>query len=189
MKKLLIGLFAVALFVGCHKDDNEEEDPIAERTVLIYMAAQNNLSYWPGSGYRFAESDLKEIKKGVKNLGDNHLVIYVDKAKDPVSSYDDHKPYLLHYRKGELKDSIPMDSTALACDPATFKTVIKKPSQTFLPRTMVWCFGVMLPAGSSKTIPSQVIQPAREPMEARTETTSIKVAVICGSTLPRWPKP
>lgn len=126
MKKLLIGLFAVALFVGCHKDENEDEDPIAERTVLIYMAAQNNLSYWPGSGYRFAESDLKEIKKGVKNLGDNHLVIYVDKAKDPVTSYDDHTPYLLHYRKGELRDSIPMDSTALACDPATFKTVIKK---------------------------------------------------------------
>ena len=116
----------MTMFVGCHKDDPEEEDPVAERTVLIYMAAQNNLSYWPGSGYRFADADLKEIKQAIKNLGDDHLVIYVDKAQDPVASYDDHKPYLLHYRKGELRDSIPMDSTAMACDPTTFKTVAKK---------------------------------------------------------------
>ena len=126
MKKILIGLLAVTIFVGCHKDDPEKEDPVAERTVLIYMAAQNNLSYWSGSGYRFAEADLKEIKQAIKNLGDDHLVIYVDKAKDPVASHDDHKPYLLHYRKGELRDSIPMDSTALACDPTTFKTVARK---------------------------------------------------------------
>lgn len=125
MKKLLIGLLAVATLVGCHKDDPEDE-PIAERTVLIYMAAQNNLSYWPLSGSRFANDDLNEIKQAIKKIGDNNLVIYVDKAKDPNAKYDDHIPYLLHYRNGELKDSISMDSTALACDPVTFKTVVKK---------------------------------------------------------------
>ena len=118
-------------FVGCHKDEQEKEDPEAERTVLIYMAAQNNLTYWPYSGYRFAESDLKEIKQAIKNLGDNHLVIYVDKAKDPTASHDDHKPYMLHYRKGVLKDSIAMDSTAMASNPATFKTVIQKAFSDF----------------------------------------------------------
>lgn len=125
MKKILIGLLAIVTFVGCKKDE-PEEDPIAERTVFIYMAAQNNLSYWPSSGYRFASSDLDEIKKGIINLGDNHLVIYVDKAKDPVASYDDHKPYMLHYRKGELRDYIPMDSSAMASNPATFQSVAKK---------------------------------------------------------------
>ena len=44
---------------ACHKD-KEKDEPIAERTVLIYMAAQNNLTYWPYSGYRYAEGDLKE---------------------------------------------------------------------------------------------------------------------------------
>ena len=128
MKKILIGLLAMTMlmFVGCGKDDPETEDPVAERTVLIYMAAQNNLTLWPNTSNRFAEYDLKEIKKGIESMGDNHLVIYVDKAKDPISGYDDYKPYLLHYRKGELRDSIPLDESMLPCDPATMKTVIEK---------------------------------------------------------------
>lgn len=126
MKKLTIILLALVALVACHKDDPEEEDPTAERTVLIYMAAQNNLTYWPSSAYRFAESDLKEIAEGAKSLGDCHLVVYVDKAKDPVDTRDDHRPYLLHFRKGELRDSIAMDSTRLACDPATFREVAQK---------------------------------------------------------------
>ena len=128
MKKILIGLLAMTMlmFVGCGKDDPETEDPVAERTVLIYMAAQNNLTLWPNTSNRFAEYDLKEIKKGIESMGDNHLVIYVDKAKDPISGYDDYKPYLLHYRKGELRDSIPLDESMLPCNPATMKTVIEK---------------------------------------------------------------
>lgn len=125
MKRILILLLSLMTLAACHKD-KEKDEPIAERTVLIYMAAQNNLTYWPYSGYRYAEGDLKEIQQGIKNIGNNHLVVYVDKAKDPVASHDDHKPYLLHYRKGELRDSIPMDSTMMACDPATLKAVAQK---------------------------------------------------------------
>lgn len=128
IKRSLIGLLALMTlaFVSCGKDDPEPEDPIAERTVLIYMAAQNNLTYWPNSGHRFATTDLQEIKQAVKNLADYHLVVYVDKSQDPVSSLDDHIPYMLHYRKGELRDSISMDPTQLPCDPATMKAVINK---------------------------------------------------------------
>lgn len=133
MKKILFGFLAVTMLtlVGCHKDNNEKEDPIAERTVLIYMAAQNNLTYWSTSGYRYADEDLLEMKEAIANLGDNHLVVYVDKAKYAAARYDDYKPYLLHYRKGELRDSIPMDSTAIPCDPATMRTVIKKAFSEF----------------------------------------------------------
>ena len=121
-----MAFLAVALFAGCHKDDSEEDEPIAQRTVLIYMAAQNNLSYNSSGSYRFANNDLEEIKKGVKNMGDNNLVIYVNKAKDPVATYDDHKPYLLHFRKGELRDSIPLDSTIISSDPAVFKSIVRR---------------------------------------------------------------
>ena len=128
MKKFFLGIMALMAwtFIGCNKDDEETEDPIAERTVLIYMAAQNNLSYWPGSGYRFAKNDLDEIKQALPQMGDNHLVIFVDKAKDPVTRYDDHNPYLLHYRKGELRDSVPLDSTMVPCDPTMMKNVINR---------------------------------------------------------------
>ena len=128
MKKILIGIFAMMAwtFVSCDKDDSDPEDPTAERTVLIYMAAQNNLTYDNYYGKRYAKYDLEEIKQAIPQLGNDHLVIYVDKAKDPNSSYDDHNPYLLHYRNGELRDSIPMDSTAIPCDPATMTSVIKR---------------------------------------------------------------
>ena len=127
MKKILIGLLAVMTltFVSCHKD-KEEESPTAERTVLIYMAGQNNLTYWSGSSFRYAEEDLKEIRNGVANMGDNHLLVYVSLAKDPDPKHDDHLPYLLHFRKGELRDSIPLDSTMIPSDPATFKTIVQK---------------------------------------------------------------
>lgn len=126
MKKILIAMLAMAAIMACHKDDASKDDPMAERTVLIYMAAQNNLTYWQGTSFRFAESDLQEIHKGMKTIGNNHLVVYVDKAKDPVNSKDDHLPYLLHFRNGELRDSIPLDSTTVPCDPTTMKTIINR---------------------------------------------------------------
>ena len=126
MKKILIAMLAMAAIMACHKDDASKDDPMAERTVLIYMAAQNNLTYWQGTSFRFAESDLQEIHKGMKTIGNNHLVVYVDKAKDPVNSKDDHLPYLLHFCNGELRDSIPLDSTTVPCDPATMKTIINR---------------------------------------------------------------
>lgn len=122
MKKLLIALLGVAAFIGC-EDDSDYIYPKAQRTVLIYMAAQNNLTN--DMGNRYAEFDLQEIKEGIRNMDDNHLVVYVNKAKDSNKAKDDHLPYLLHYYKGTLYDSIPMDSTMLPCDPATLQTVMK----------------------------------------------------------------
>lgn len=63
MKKYLI-LLATAFFFGaCGCDDEDDDDTgLAERTVLVYMAADNNLS-------KFADLDLKELKEGSKQLG------------------------------------------------------------------------------------------------------------------------
>lgn len=112
MKKLLIAFLTIVAFSACDKDDpGTEEENIAQRTVLIYMAAQNNLN-------SYAHNDLEEIQQGIKNIGDNHVVVYHDRAmQDPV---------LLHYRNGELCDSIPMDPAAVVCDPTTLKAVAKR---------------------------------------------------------------
>ena len=155
MKKILIGLLALTAwtFVSCDKDD-PEEDPIAERTVLVYMAAQNNLN-------SYAHYDLLEIEEGMKNIGNNHLVVYHDRAmQDPV---------LLHYRNGELRDSIPMDPAAVVCDPATLKAVAKKAFTDYPPMTTGWYFGAMLQDGSSETTPSPLPMPAREPTAVQTK--------------------
>ena len=126
MKKFIIALCALGLFASCSKNDNEDEQP--GRTVLIYMAAENNLGY--DSNYRFASDDIIEIKKGVKNIGNNHLVVYVDKCKDPVEEYNDPKPYMLHFHEGELKDSIPMEETITA-DAAILESVARKAFTTW----------------------------------------------------------
>ena len=126
MKKFIIALCALGLFASCRKNDNEDEQP--GRTVLIYMAAENNLGY--DSNYRFASDDIIEIKKGVKNIGNNHLVVYVDKCKDPNEQYNDPKPYILHFHEGELKDSIPMEESITA-DAAILESVARKAFTTW----------------------------------------------------------
>ena len=119
MKKTLISLFALAAtVVACHKNDPEPDKPEGkvERTVLIYMAGENNLSNW--SGTKYADLDLKEMKEGIKTIGNNILAIYVDKAETTP-------PYLLYYWNGRLIDSIPMPES-LTSDPATLETVVRK---------------------------------------------------------------
>lgn len=118
MRKLLIAISMLALLTACDKKKDEPEGN-AERTVLIYMSAENNLTNW--SGYKYADEDLKEIKEGAKSIGNNNLLIYVSKA------VKDELPYLLHYRKGELRDSIVIDQEEkLPCDPEVFEKVTRK---------------------------------------------------------------
>lgn len=110
----------MALLTACQKDNNNNEpEGIAERTVLIYMSAENNLTDW--GGFPYADEDLKEIKEGAKSIGNNNLLIYVSKATK------DELPYLLYYRNGQMRDSIIIDKTEeLPCDPEQFEEVVRK---------------------------------------------------------------
>ena len=130
MKKILFAIIALAVLTACHKD--KEEDPKPEekagRTVLVYMAAENNLGFdkWGASIYRYANDDLAEMKEGMKTIGNNHLVIYVDKPRDAASEdFNRPTPYMLHFHKGELKDSIQLEES-LTSDPAVFEKILRK---------------------------------------------------------------
>ena len=97
MKKFIILLAATLLFGACENDDNDAYNnpditKKAERTVLIYMAANNNLS-------KLAALDLKEMKEGSKKLDEQqNLIVYVD-LPNPMSSY------IARIKDGELVDS------------------------------------------------------------------------------------
>ena len=118
MRKILFTICILALLTACSKENNDNEAN-AERTVLIYMSAENNLANW--SGTRYADMDLKEIKAGVKSIGNNNLLIYVSKAANGEF------PYLLRYRNGELRDSIVLSQTEeLPRDPEVFEKVARK---------------------------------------------------------------
>lgn len=127
MKKILTFVCLSALFAGC----NDKEEPhikdyavpeMADRTVLIYMAAENNLSDYavdgriPGTSI---DGDLKQIKTGAYDLGNNNLLVFVDQADKNTL------PYLARIADGEMRDSIPMETDLLTSDPATLERMMR----------------------------------------------------------------
>jgi len=123
MRKLLLAFCAITALTACNKE-NEQEAVIPDRTVLIYMAAENNLTQWGNEPFFFVEEDLQQIKEGVKTIGNNRLAVYVDKAKTSLQN-STAKPYLLYFSNGQLTDSIPMEES-LTADPAVLERVAQK---------------------------------------------------------------
>ncbi len=85
--RLIIILFAVLLW-GCRNNDT----PIANRTVLVYMAADNNL-------YRNAIKDIKEMLQATVPAN-NNLLVYVDAP----SSSSDSIPKLFEIKNNKIKE-------------------------------------------------------------------------------------
>lgn len=118
MKKILIAICLLSGLTSCHHDDDTPEDNTARRTVLVYMAAENNLS-------RFATEDLEEMKTGSLKLAeDQNLIIYVDKAGSLTT------PYIVRAKNGEMVDTIFMKE-ALSADPTTLQDVIQYTREHF----------------------------------------------------------
>jgi hypothetical protein len=88
MKRYYIICLLFIIF-SCSKDDNEKFE-IAEKTVIVYMAADNNL-------YRNAESDIREMMECEIPEGCN-LAVYVDA---PLWT-DVETPQLFEIRSGKL---------------------------------------------------------------------------------------
>lgn len=75
MKYLLTSVCALLLMVSCSKDDSTTPSTtVSQRTIVVYMSAENNLS-------NFSPYDINEIIAGAKNLSDNQrILLFVDKA-------------------------------------------------------------------------------------------------------------
>lgn len=119
MKKLLIAIGLLGVITSCHH--NEEEDPAdktSRKTILVYMAAENNLA-------RFATDDLNEMKKGSLELSeDQNLIVYVDRAGSNTS------PFLARVKNGELIDTV-FTQEALAADPSTLESVLRQTREMY----------------------------------------------------------
>ncbi len=75
-KHIILFLLSLLTFIACDKEDVTIETP-APRTVLIYLAGDNNLS-------GFVSQNLKSIKEGIKQdgLNNGNLLIYADQSND-----------------------------------------------------------------------------------------------------------
>lgn len=111
----ILFLGAAFAFTSCHHDnDKNEPKHLPLRTVLVYIAAENNLA-------TYANDDLEEMKTGSLQLTDEqNLIVYVDKAQKPSSNMS---PFLARVKDGELVDTVFMQQ-AVAADPSTLQSVI-----------------------------------------------------------------
>ncbi len=75
---LVVMLLSLLALVSCHKDEPAPSPSSYKRTVLVYIAADNNLS-------SFALQDLAEMKQGMAQVSDGtlHLLVYIDTGSSP----------------------------------------------------------------------------------------------------------
>ena len=72
IKIICLGFCSILSFISCDDSDTIKKD--IERTVLVYMAADNNLS-------SFGNTNIQLMLQGMKNV-EGRLVIYLDPSND-----------------------------------------------------------------------------------------------------------
>ena len=123
MKYLLTLVCTLFLFASCSKDGGDGPLPPdkTERTVLIYMAGENNLTVY--NGYRYLYYDLQEIIEGSKQLKDNQrLFVFVDSLN--TNSQQASNPFIMEVHGGKTYIRKQFTSDFYSCDPKKFREVI-----------------------------------------------------------------
>lgn len=106
-----LSVIALCLFCSCHHDDEPSEEDVPERTVLIYIAGENNLD-------KFASSDIKEMKDGSRDLQDRQkLIVYIDRAESTP-------PFFARIKDGKFVDSVSVNESVTA-NPAVLEYALQ----------------------------------------------------------------
>jgi len=118
MKHLLIWMTIAALLTACSKDEDEPRIPtMAQRTVVVYMSAENTLS-------SFSKNDIQEMIEGIGSVSkNNNLILFVDRS---VAS---DKPFIAKVRndkKVPLDTLYRYDQDFYASDPGAMSEVLKR---------------------------------------------------------------
>ncbi|MDR3129146.1 MAG: hypothetical protein LBU03_02725 [Tannerellaceae bacterium] len=117
MKREIVGCLFILLLVGiaCTDENDVPCSTFSQRTVLIYMAADNNL-------YKSAWSDIEEILTA-DIPEDNHLIVYLDIPEWIDKAY----PQLIEIKRGEktiIKQYEPQNSASGTILNSVIKDVI-----------------------------------------------------------------
>ena len=136
MHKLILSLSVWFACLTCltacqtHDDDDDDNVPpsgeytpptVASRTVLIYMAGENDLTY----PYGLLNDDLREIVRGSAQLDDNQrLFVFVDSLdKNGAAPV---KPYIMEMHGGKSYMRHQYDEEFYSSDPANFQDVVQR---------------------------------------------------------------
>lgn len=113
MKYLLSLVSILLMFVSCNNDEPSKPTGPADRTVIVYMAAENNLST------PFAEIDTTEMIAGSKKLTDSQkYIVFVDKAEKA-------RPTIWKFEKGQRKLLKEFQEDFYSSDPAKMKEILE----------------------------------------------------------------
>ena len=109
------------MFAACHKDSNDNPEPTtSQRTVMAYIAADNDLS--TRGGYDI--SDILEMEEGANQLGaGSTMVLFVNRM------YNSEYPFIakLTGNKNTPLDTLyKYDSERYCSDPAVFREALQK---------------------------------------------------------------
>lgn len=111
MKYLLTAFCALLLF-SCSDDDNPVSNPVANRTVIIYISGENSLS-------SFAPGDLSEMASASTAIGgNNHLVVFFDNASST------QMPYIAELKDGKVVNDKVYEEDFYASDPDRMREVL-----------------------------------------------------------------
>ena len=119
MKYLLLLVTAITLLTSCSKSDTDDKPSIAQRTVIVYMSAENNLG-----GLNFDTQNIEDMATGSANLADNcRLLVFLDRPNAYV------KPFIAQVTKDSqhpLDTLYRFEEDFYASDGAKFQEVVSK---------------------------------------------------------------
>ena len=110
---IMLAICATVMMTACSADDeftsngnraieNEMNDKgRAQRTVVVYMAADNDLT-------SDLDSDLQEMKEGSMKIGNNNLIVFVDRQSET------ELPWMARIQNGEITDSVSIADMGLS---------------------------------------------------------------------------
>lgn len=118
MKKILTTICAIGLLTACQKDE-ETQQPVtpamADRTVIVYMSAENNLS-------PYSLDDLSEMKIGAKEVSSNNNLVYFMDRSSTIE-----KPYIARIRSNMQVDTLyKYQEDFYNSDPERFAEVLSR---------------------------------------------------------------
>lgn len=113
MKRTLFTILSVILILSSCSNDNETTPPtIAQRTVLIYVAAENDLS-------AILARDKAEMIQGSKTIGNNNLILFMDDATK------NNPPSIIRIDANGETTVKKYDTDFYSCDPDRMGEVMK----------------------------------------------------------------
>ena len=115
MKQILFFICCAVLMTACKKDENNDTPTVAQRTVMVYMSGDNNLS-------GIVSEDIREMQQGITGIPqNNNLVVFIDRA------ISNEKPFIARVTKEAKLDTLykyPYDF--YASDPELFGEVLQQ---------------------------------------------------------------